>query len=75
VFGHVYDLDGLPRGCGLFGGVFVALAAHSNPELTPSTEFDTVHTTIMNALLQTGTSGRGPVPPEKRFFINFNSCG
>jgi len=25
----------------------------------------------MNALLQTGSSGRVPVPPEKRFLINF----
>ena len=40
----------------------------SNPDLTPPAKFATFRS--MNALLQTGSSGQVPVPPEKRFLIN-----
>ena len=40
----------------------------SNPDLTPPAEFATFRS--MKALIQTGSSGRVPVPHEKRFLIN-----
>jgi hypothetical protein len=46
----------------------IAFAAGFCPDLTPPARFATFST--MKALLQTGSSGRVPVPPEKRFLIN-----
>ena len=42
------------------------------PKLTPSSRFATLHS--MKMLLPTGSSGRGPVPPEKRFLITLITC-
>ena len=46
----------------------IAFAARFFQELTPPPRFAAF--SAMNVLLQTGSSGRVPVPPEKRFLIN-----
>lgn len=54
------------RGCFTHG--LIAFKARSCQELTPPTRFATFPT--VKVLLQTCSSGRVPVPPEKRFLIN-----
>jgi len=53
---------------GRFTRALNALDARLKPDLTPPARFCYIST--MKALIQTGSSGRVPVPPEKRFLIN-----
>jgi hypothetical protein len=52
---------------GRFTRALNALDARLKPDLTPPARFCYIST--MKALIQTGSSGRVPVPPEKRFLI------
>jgi len=57
------------RTLGRFARRLNAIEACLTSDLTSPARFG--YNSAMKALIQTGSSGRVPVPPEKRFLINF----